>query len=292
MTMAPSFSDITYFIEVARTENISRAAERLGIAQPSLSSAIKRLEDSVGTTLLIRGRTGVKLTKPGKELLGRGRQLLLSWEQLRADINRRVTDVSGEYVIGCHSSVALYTLSNFLPELVQKHPALNLKLIHDLSRKITEEVISFEIDIGIVVNPVSHPDLVIKELCKDEVRFWCAAAPSSTQVLDPNKGVLICDLSLAQTQKLLGELKKKNMGFKRVIQSSNLEVITDLTSSGVGIGILPNRVATRLPSHRLKPLSGQLPVFKDRICLIYRADSQKTKGSEIILDAIRKTLIS
>ena len=45
--MLPNFSDLTYFLEVANTTNISRAAERLGITQPSLSAAMKRLEDSV-----------------------------------------------------------------------------------------------------------------------------------------------------------------------------------------------------------------------------------------------------
>lgn len=286
MAIAPAFSDITYFIEVAQTKNISRAAERLGIAQPSLSSAMKRLEDSLGVTLFIRGRTGVQLTKAGKELLGRGRMLLLNWEQLRADVNKRETSASGQYIIGCHPSVALYSLSHFLPGLVQRYPELEIKLTHDLSRKITEEVISFEVDFGIVVNPVRHPDLVIKELYADEVLFWIAKNPSSTQNFDSQKGVLICDLNLVQVQKLLGDLQKRKQGFKRIIQSSNLEVVTDLTASGVGVGILPRRVATRITAYNLKPLDDRMPVFKDKICLIYRADSQKTKGSQIIIDAI------
>src|SRR5690606_8332928 len=110
MTIPPAYTDIAYFLEVAQTRNISRAAERIGITQPSLSSAMKRLEDSLGSTLFIRGRTGVQLTKAGKELLGKGRLLLLSWEQLKADINKMETGVSGQYIIGCHPSVALYTL--------------------------------------------------------------------------------------------------------------------------------------------------------------------------------------
>lgn len=284
--MSMAFSDIVYFIEVAQTKNISRAAERLGIAQPSLSSAMKRLEDALGVTLLIRGRTGVQLTKAGKELLGRGRLLLLNWEQLRADVNKKETSVSGQYIIGCHPSVALYSLSHFLPNLVQQYPELEIKLIHDLSRKITEEVISFKVDFGIVVNPVRHPDIVIKELCTDDVLFWIAKNPSSTQNLDPQNGVLVCDLNLVQVQRLLENLQKKKHGFRRVIHSSNLEVITDLTASGVGVGILPKKVATRITTYNLKPLDERMPVFKDKICLVYRADSQRTKGGKAIIDAV------
>ncbi len=290
MPMAPNFTDITYFIEVAQTKNISRAAERLGITQPSLSSAVKRLEDSLGVILFIRGRTGVQLTKAGKELLGRGRFLLLNWEQLRADINKKETGVSGQYVIGCHPSVALYSLSHFLPQLVQQYPELEIKLTHDLSRKITEGVISFEIDFGIVVNPVRHPDLVIHQLCTDDVLFWAAFKPSSTQNLDSESGVLVCDLNLIQVQKMINDLQKKAQGFKRIIQSSDLEVITELTASGVGVGILPKRVATRISAQKLRPLDDCLPVFKDKICLIYRADAQKTYGSRIIIDEIKSSV--
>lgn len=288
--MEPTYTDITYFIEVAQTNNISRAAERLGITQPSLSSAMKRLEDALGATLFIRSRTGVQLTKAGKELQAKGRLLLLNWEQLKSSINKKVTEVSGQYIIGCHPSVALYSLPYFLPSLLQNYQELEVKLVHDLSRKITEKVISFEIDFGIVVNPIRHPDLIIHELCKDDVLFWTAIKPSSTQTLDSLKGVLICDFNLIQVQKLLSDLQKRKHYFKRIIQSSNLEVIASLTASGVGVGILPSRVAARIDAQTIKPLNDNLPVFKDKICLVYRSDAQKTKGSQLIINAIKKSV--
>lgn len=288
--MFPTYNDISYFIEVADTRNISRAAERLGISQPSLSSAMMRLEASLGADLLIRNKTGVQLTKSGLELKTKGRLLLLNWEQLKADINKQECAVSGEYVLGCHPSVALYSLSKFLPALVQKHPELNIKLVHDLSRKITERVVSFEVDFGIVVNPIRHPDLVIKKLCVDEVSFWTASKPSSTQILKSKSGILICDLDLIQVQKLIDDLQKQKLGFRRIIHSSSLEVITDLTASGIGVGLLPKRVATRIEANGLKPLDDLLPVFEDQINLVYRADSQKTKGSQIIIDAIKTSV--
>ena len=286
--MLPNFNDIYYFLEVSETKNISRAAERLGITQPSLSSAIKRLEETIGTQLFIRSRSGVQITKAGSELVKKGRLLLMNWEQLKSEINRHESDVTGQYVIGCHSAVALYTLPFFLPQLVQKFPDLEIKLVHDLSRKITESVISFSIDFGIVVNPVRHPDLVIRELCQDEVSFWSAAKQSATQKIDAENKVLICDHNLSQVQSLIQQCEKKKIHFKRVIHSSSLEVITDLTANGTGVGILPSRVAQRNKGFHLKKISDQLPSFKDKICLIYRSDLQKTKGREIILEHIRR----
>ncbi|MEB3188062.1 MAG: LysR family transcriptional regulator [bacterium] len=289
--MTPNYLDILYFLEVAATGNLSRAAERLGIAQPSLSAAMKRLEEAVDATLLLRSRTGVQLTKAGMEFAHRGRLVLLQWDQLRTEIKKRETSISGQYILGCHPSVALYTLSGFLPALMQDHPDLELKLVHDLSRKIVEQVIRFEIDFGLVINPVRHPDLVILTLCTDEVLFWTASPPSSTQVIDPGKGVLLCDPDMLQTQWLLQELKKRHHAFRRIVASGNLEVVTELTAAGAGVGLLPARVATRPGRPTLIPLSGQdLPVFRDTLCLVYRADAQKTKSAETIVRAIRQSL--
>ena len=287
--MLPSFTDIYYFLEVARSASISRAAEKLGITQPSLSAAMQRLEDKLGTLLFVRGRSGVQLTRAGRDLLGGGAELVTRWQQLKASISKREQEPGGQYVLGCHPSVAMYTLANFLPRLLQTYPSLEVKLVHDLSRKITEGVISFSIDLGIVVNPVQHPDLVIRELCHDVVSFWCARKPSTVQTLDADDSVLICDPELAQGKNLLQRLRKnKKYICKRLVQSSSLEVVADLTAAGAGIGILPARVAKL---RKLRLLDKTLPTYKDRICLIYRVDYQRNKGSKTIIEAIRNAII-
>jgi len=164
--MTPSFSDITYFIEVASTLNITRAAGRLGVTQPTLSAAIKRLEATLGIDLLVRSKSGVQLTKAGIEFVTKSRQLLLNWDQIKADVLNTRDAICGEYIIGCHPSVALYSLSGFLPGLISVNRELSIKLVHDLSRKITEKVINFEADFGIVINPIKHPGHLSPKLLK------------------------------------------------------------------------------------------------------------------------------
>ena len=283
----PSFTDIYYFLEVARSHSISRAAEKLGITQPSLSAAMQRLEDRLGIQLFVRERRGMWLTRAGRDLLDGGDALVTRWQQLKATISKREQKPGGQYVLGCHPSVAMYTLAKFLPRLLQTYPELEIKLVHDLSRKITEGVISFGIDLGIVVNPVQHPDLVIRELCQDVVTFWCARQPSSVQSLDADNCVLICDPELAQVQSLLQKLrKKKKRLYQRTMLSSSLEVIADLSTAGAGIGILPSRVAKL---RKLRLLDKSLPTYKDRICLVYRVDYQRNQGSKTIINAIKKS---
>ncbi|MCB0367690.1 MAG: LysR family transcriptional regulator [Bdellovibrionaceae bacterium] len=285
--MLPSASDLQYFLEVVQTGNISRAAERLGITQPSLSLSIKRLEEVLGGQLLVRTKTGVHATHLGLKFHRQSRQLLDQWERIRAEALSTENEIKGNFTIGCHPSVAIYSLPHFLPKLLVEAPELEFSLRHNLSRKITEDVTSFQIDFGLVVNPVQHPDLVIRELFKDEVTLWKCAKASSLQ---KEGGVLIFDPNLLQSQALLKKVKRGSLKFDREIHSANLEVISSLVACGAGIGLLPTRVAQQVKGVKLVHAYSNPPTFLDRICLVYRADSPKTAAHQHIVKVIEKTL--
>src|SRR5690349_7643935 len=108
--MLPSPSELQYFIEVSNTLNVSRAAERLGISQPTLSLAIQRLEHGFGAPLLLRSKSGVTLTNAGRKLVAQARHLLDEWEKIRQDALKDESEIRGRYTLGCHASVALYSL--------------------------------------------------------------------------------------------------------------------------------------------------------------------------------------
>lgn len=283
--MLPSPTELQYFVEVAHALNISRAAERLGVSQPTLSLAIQRLEASTGVSLLLRGKSGVRLTQGGQKLVAQARTLLAEWEKIRGDALKDESQARGRYTIGCHPSVALYSLPDFAPQLLRDNPRLELKLVHDLSRRITEEVISFKIDFGIVVNPPRHPELVMKLLCTDVVSFWIGPETSTLQDARGGEGVVVCDPDLLQTQHLLKQAAKQGLRFGRTVSSGNLEVITALVAAGTGVGILPTRVA-KLSRLGLRLLDKSAPKFHDRIYLVYRADAQSSKASRSIARSI------
>jgi DNA-binding transcriptional LysR family regulator len=276
--MIPSPTDLKYFVEIAQTQNVSRAAERLGISQPSLSLAIQRMEQSVGAPLLLRSKRGVSLTQAGKQLLAQAKKLLQAWEEVRGAALSSMEDVQGSYTLGCHSSVAMHSLHGIIPALLAAHPHLNLTLKHDLSRKIAEDVISMKVDMGIVVNPVQHPDLVIVPLCKDEFTLWRA----QKMVVED---VLISDTDLMQVQTLMKKLGREGIKINRVLTSGNLEVIADLTAHGAGYGLLPAQVAARA-RHKLTRVP-KAPVFYDEHCLIFRVENRGVKSIQVIHKAIK-----
>ncbi|MBP9778220.1 MAG: LysR family transcriptional regulator [Rickettsiaceae bacterium] len=287
--MISSPNDIGYFIEVAQTLNLTRAAERLGIAQPSLTLAIQRLEKSLGVKILSRAKTGVALTKAGEQLLIYAKNLIQSWDDLKYKAIAAETEVQGTFTLGMHSSVALYSSGKFLPALIQKHPKLTIKLKHDLSRKICEQIISAQIDIGIVINPIKHPDLIITKLCTDVVTVWNNLKPNDyTQNITNGNAVLLCDPELAQSQNILKQIKASSIKFDRIISSNNLELIAELIIKGAGIGILPSRVANFISKTKLEKIN-KAPTYVDEVCLVQRFETKNIKSLQVIKEQVKKS---
>lgn len=275
----PNPWDLRYFQEVALTENLSRAAERLAIAQPTLSLSLKRLEEQLQVKLFSRGNRGLVLTAAGHRLLRECNRLMSDWDAILVETRKSDTEVKGRYNLGCHPSVALYSLDPFIRDLYRDFSGIEIQLTHGLSRIICERVISAQIDFGIVVNPVKHPDLVLYKLAIDEVGFW--KLPGCLE------GVLIYNPDLIQSQAVLKKYKSKT--FERSILSENLEVIASLAGSGAGVAILPSRVVQVMaPQLRKIP---DAPTFRDEIYFVYRADLSKTVGSKAIIERLKSIKI-
>lgn len=277
--------EISYFLESARTGNLSRAAERLGITQPALTMALRRLEDSLGVELFHRSKKGVRLTKAGELFQTEAKSLADQWDRLTKVLGRSVDELRGTYSIGCHPSVALYSFPQTLPGVLRDFPELNLELHHDISRKIAERVIKGELDIALVVNPVRHPDLVIKPVAKDEFGFWTAKEATDLNRPGAPHAVLLCESDLLQVQQLLRKVRQK---FPRTLSSSSLEVIASLANSGAGIGLLPGRIARQWKNLRHLP---ELPVFQDEIALLYRAENRRVAAFRELAQRLEKGML-
>jgi DNA-binding transcriptional LysR family regulator len=272
-------TDLKYFIELASSQHVSKAAERLGVSQPALSHCMKRIESEVGLSLFLRSKKGVTLTAAGQRLYESAQTLLQNWQNVVIAAKSEMQEISGVIRLGCHTAVAQYTLPHFLPSFLNKHPSITFRLQHGLSRHINEAIISGQLDAGLVVNPTPHPDLVIKEILKDRVSFWQAERNS-------NPDVLIYDPSLLQSQSLLKKLSLKKIHFKRKIESSSLEVIAQLVVAGGGCGLLPERVMQAFATSPVSTIANA-PSFQDRICLVFKPEFRKTKKGQAFIESVR-----
>ena len=274
--MFATSTEIEYFIEVYQTRHVSKAAIRLGVTQPTLTLSLQKLEEKLGTKLFHRTKQGVVPTEQGTLFYRKSHTLLDCWSEVHKGIRQSTTEILGRFKIGCHQSVGAYTLPRFL-DLLHKHaPEIEVELIHDFSRKITEGVVSYNIDIGFVVNPTRHPNLVLKKLGDDRVLFWKKLGANHL----PKR--IFADVNLLQMQDILGKTHTKEFKSWSLVSTSSLELIRTLTLSEQGIGILPERVA-KADNADLVPYDINLPTYEDKIFLAYRKDALSSKaGRELV----------
>lgn len=277
--MNVSYNDLQYFNELARQRNMTLTAKRLGITQPSLSLAIKRIEQELNITLFIRSKKGVELTNAGKEFLIKTDHLIEVWEDSMFSTKKLVQEVRGHIRFGVHSSVGLFTMPYFIPGFLNKYPEVTIDIEHHLSSRINEKVIDLGLDVGIVVNPTKHPDLIIQKLFTDEVCLWKKKGSDCY--------TLICDKSLIQSTSILKKLKSKKIGIGRTMSCSNLENIVALVNSGAGMGIIPARVVKQ-SKLKLEKVDDS-PVFKDEFCVVYRVEQRGIKLINEFVSTIKKS---
>lgn len=272
-------SDIRNFVETTPCTTIIQAAKKLEISQPALSESIKRLESDLGDTLFYRSRSGIQLTPTGKIFLVKAQKALQAFQDLDLKPDPDTIFAGRTITIGCHPTVAQYTIPKALAYLKTKAPDYKIELKHDLSRNIQAGIQRGQIDIGIVINPSEVPDLVIQKLTQDIVGVWSA---KNTDKLD----TIICNPDLFQTQSILKKWKDKP---HKVIATDSLELICRLVNEKIGYGILPER-AVKISGFALKQ-QANLPVYKDEIALVYRPEFGGTLSEKLTAESLKKALL-
>lgn len=285
-----SGDDLEVFLAVAMAGSVTGGASRLGLTQPAVTRALQKLERELQADLFIRSRTGVVLTRAGKHLSASAKRLLAGFEDVRSLLKEESEELHGTYSIGVHADLAGHTLPKFVARLLSENPNLELRLEHDLSREITRKVASLELDFGIVVNPLRYPDLTINKLYNDEVGFWVWKGSKWGNCTEREGTPIICNTDLTQTTVLIKQIRRKKLYPEpRLIHTTSLRLICDLTASGAGVGIMPGTSAMLYHKKQLRSLKDH-PVHKDTICLVYRRDLLKGTAGHVIKEAIMEAL--
>jgi DNA-binding transcriptional LysR family regulator len=167
--MVPELRLVRYFVAVAQERNITRAAERLHIAQPSLSAAIKQLEGQLGVALLDRSGRELGLTAAGELMLQRGQELLACAERVADEVRSRGEAPSARLRLGL-SPTARYGIGPaLLAACASAAPAVMLYTSEDTTGALLRDVASGRLDLAVVFCPpdVLPPDVALRGL-RDE----------------------------------------------------------------------------------------------------------------------------
>lgn len=291
--MGLELADLRYFLEVKARGTLTGAAKALGVSQPSLTAAMQRLERHFDTKLLLRDHKGAKLTVTGRALANDLEEVF----ELLTRAEQRVTGLedgeAGRFVIGCYESLGAYFLPDFLRSFFESHPKTDLSVHNASSSGVREAVLDRTVDFGLVVNPRPHPDLVLIELFDDAVDFFTLgkAGRSPARHLEDAlarlaEGPLVHAGRVSESQALITQLDERGCVPRRVLACGDFELVKSILLAGVGVGLLPRRVAAYGHEGKLVRLHPELPFFSDSIFLVFRADLHKTKAAVTVKDAL------
>lgn len=147
--MTPELRLIRYFVAVAETENISRAAERLHLSQPSLSAAIKQLEQQLGVELLRRHGRRVEITLAGSLLLLRGRELLEHADAVAAEVSQLDATRAGRLRLGLSPTARYGVAPKLLAACAAEAPAVMLYTSEDTTGALLRDLAQGRLDLAI-----------------------------------------------------------------------------------------------------------------------------------------------
>lgn len=273
-------TDLSHFVEAASCKTLAEAARRLEITPPTLSESIKRLEQDLACTLFYRSRSGISLTPSGAALLKKAKTTFQTVEQIEA-LRLGGERFDGRSItVGCHPVVGAYVLPKAFAKLEHAAADFRIELRHGLSRIIQAEIQRGIVDIGIVINPVPSPDLVILKQAFDEVHVWSATGKAKATRI-------ICDPGLIQTQSILRRWKQHP---PMIVPTDSLELVARLVHMDLGLGIIPERVVQLVGLPLMKV--PRTPVYRDEICIVFRPEFGRARFERILVDALKDGLRS
>jgi DNA-binding transcriptional LysR family regulator len=286
------------FLAIAAHGSITKAARSLRTSQPALTTALRGLEESLGTVLFFRNHNGVTLTRSGAELKRSAEELLDHAARAEARVRSLETDESGTFAVGCHESIGSYVLPSFLKAFLDANPRIEISLFNASSEAVTAAVLNRAVHLGIVSNIPTHPELVLVPLFQDvldilistwQIPYPLDAGPERALELAIEalrKGPLIHVAGISQSTALIAELDSRGWLAERRIECGDLELAKSLALAGVGPAILPRRVARYEQMGKLIRLHKDFPCVEETLFLVHRADLHRTKACELLLRAL------
>jgi DNA-binding transcriptional LysR family regulator len=280
---------------VADVRSFTRAAESLGVAQPTLSRQLRALEDELGAPLVDRGgRDGPELTPAGEAVLPLARRMLADSETARTAVAEIVGVRSGRVRVGATPSLCIGVLADVLRVFHDKYPDIRLELVEGGSQPLVRSLVRGELDVALVivppagVDPALHTTPVLRE--RLSVASPTSDRPPSSrgsmtvrelarrQLVVPRQGYDVREATL-QAYADAGETPRF------AVEGGELDAVLRLVEAGTGVAVVPDLVFAGRPRLRRTMLT---PPLYRTVALARRADLTPTHA----VRAFRDTLLS
>lgn len=295
-----TLTELKYIVAVARERHFGRAAEACFVSQPTLSVAIRKLEDELGITLFERGGNEVGVTPIGMRVIEQAQKVLEESANLKEIARQGHDPLEGPLRVGVIHTVGPYLLPKLVPEQIRMTPQMPLLLQENMTQRLLELLRQGEIDCAIVALPLPEVGLTVRPLYDEP---FVAAVPTSHSLAQ--KAQIDAGSLKNETMLLLGtghcfrdqvlevcpELARfsaSSEGIQRTFEGSSLETIRHMVAAGIGVTVLPAS-ATSVNSAESKYLvyvPFSKPVPDRRIVLAWRKSFPRTDAIDALAQAI------
>jgi DNA-binding transcriptional LysR family regulator len=282
--LSMNLRQLRQFLAVAETLNFRKAAERLHMAQPPLSVAIKRMESDLGTPLFLRERRGLRLTAAGEAVLPHARQIAFHADQLRRTAAEASQGIGGVLRIGFVGSATYALFPRCLPVFRERYPRVLLELHESSTREVLRDIESGQLDAGVVRYPLSEPTTA--RLLPVEHDQLVAVVPRGSP-LAQRRRLALTDLQhepfvLYATPAALNLRSQvvalcQAAGFTPAVAQEAVQVqtILSLVESGLGVALVPSVSQTQASAGVVfRGLAGSNERFNVSLAVATSADTE------------------
>ncbi len=226
------------FLTVVRSGGVRKASLQLNVTQPAVTTRIKKLEASLSARLFERTSTGMKLTKRGEMLVGYAEQFL----QLSEFVERDIIDpggVDGRLRLGVSETIAQCWLPEFIAALHREFPNLAVDINVDISVNLRESLLKREIDLAILLGPISEFTVDNLALPDFELVWYTSVQGPISDTALWRKPVVTYARNTRPYRELKSELFKRVGPGVSLFPSSSLSACFRLVEAGLGVAALP-----------------------------------------------------
>ncbi|WP_426447496.1 LysR family transcriptional regulator [Paenibacillus sp. S-38] len=291
---------LQYALQIAIDKNFSRAAEKLHIAQPSLSQQLSKLEKEIGVLLFQRTTNSVEVTHAGSLFVEKAQAILDMVEQLR----REMEDISqmrkGKLVVGSLPITGAHVLPFVLPVFQARYPEIEITLVEETSANLEHLTGIGQVDISLLSIPLFDETLAAEPIIEEEIVL--ALPPGHPLALGSQPSDSF-DVASLQSEPFIA--LKKGQGFRQitlelchqagfspniVFESSNIDTVQALVAAGMGISFIP-RMVRRRGGGELSPVYRPLAGRPTRTLVIAsRKGRYLSKAVEAFIETFRDVM--
>lgn len=284
---------IRYFVAVAETGSFTRAAEREGISQPSLSQQILELESDLNVRLFDRLGRRIVITAAGQQLLPAAQRVLAAV----ADAERAVRSGTpgAELRVGAIPTVAPYLLPRVTRRFLKEQPTINLRYLEERTEKLLEAVLAGELDIAVMALPIRDERLHVERLFTEDLLVALPAGHTLAEKetirfgdLQEEPFLLLDDLHCFGDQ-VLSLCRRSGRFEPRVAcRGEQIGTLLALVAQGIGVSIVPEMAAANDSAKQrvYRPLSGPAP--KRTLCAVWHKQRYRPPAARSFVELLTK----